>query len=86
MKSIDDKAEITITNNGIGIPKSRQNRIFILFYGATEHGSGNGIGLYSLRFSVMKLGGQISFESKKGEGSKFTVYLPNRRAIADVQC
>ncbi len=86
MESIDDKAEITITDNGIGTPKVRQNRIFTLFYRATEHGSGNGIGLYSLRFSVMKLGGQISFGSKKGEGSKFTVYLPNRRAMAAVQC
>ena len=74
MESIGDKAEITNADNGIGIPKARQNKIFTLFYRTSDLGSRNGIGLFSLRFSVMKLGGQISFESTEGEGSEFTVF------------
>jgi len=85
VESIDEKVKITISDNGIGIPQALQSKIFTLFYRATEHGCGNGIGLYSLRFSVMKLGGHIAFESTEGDGTKFIIYLPNRRAMADVK-
>ena len=85
VEKVEQKVKITISDNGIGIPKARQSKIFTLFYRATESGSGNGIGLYSLRFSIMKLGGHIAFESAEGEGTKFIIYLPNRRAMADVK-
>jgi signal transduction histidine kinase len=85
VENVDEKVKITISDNGIGIAKVKQSKIFTLFYRATESGSGNGIGLYSLRFSLMKLGGHIAFESDEGEGTKFTIYLPNRRAMADVK-
>lgn len=85
VENLDEKVKITISDNGIGIPKARQSKIFTLFYRATESGIGNGIGLYSLRFSVMKLGGHVAFESTEGEGTKFIIYIPNRRAMADVK-
>jgi len=73
--------KITITDNGIGIVTDLQKNIFKLFYRATNQasGSGSGIGLYTLRYGIEKLGGHIKFESKEGIGTTFTIYLPNQK-------
>jgi signal transduction histidine kinase len=49
-----------------------------MFYRATEQSDGSGIGLYIVKNAVDKLGGQISVFSKLGEGTRFTIILPNR--------
>lgn len=71
--------KITITDNGIGIVTDLQKNIFKLFYRATNQASGSGIGLYTLRYGIEKLGGHIKFESKEGIGTTFTIYLPNQK-------
>lgn len=70
---------ITITDNGIGIIAALQKNIFKLFYRATTQSSGNGIGLYTLRYGIEKLGGHIKFESTEDIGTTFTIYLPNQK-------
>ena len=72
------RAEISFADNGIGIDESNLTRIFEMFYRATEQSDGSGIGLYIVRNAVDKLGGQINVASLLGEGTRFTIILPNR--------
>lgn len=72
------RTEINFADNGIGIDEPSLNKIFEMFYRATEQSDGSGIGLYIVKNAVDKLGGQISVFSKLGEGTRFTIILPNR--------
>ncbi len=67
---------ITIRDNGQGIPAKEQDQIMSLFYRASVHSHGSGLGLYIARKAVEKLRGVIQVESKEGEGSSFLIYLP----------
>lgn len=67
---------IKVKDNGAGIPEEYQSRIFEMFYRASQHSQGSGLGLYILKRSVDRLHGTIEVESKVGEGSCFTVKLP----------
>jgi PAS domain S-box-containing protein len=72
------RTEISFADNGIGIDETSLNKIFEMFYRATEQSDGSGIGLYIVKNAVDKLGGQITVFSKLGEGTRFTIILPNR--------
>lgn len=72
------RADISFADNGIGIEEEQLNRVFEMFYRATEQSDGSGIGLYIVRNAVEKLGGQISVASKPLQGTRFNIILPNR--------
>ena len=71
-------ADITFSDNGIGIKEASLKRIFEMFYRATDQSDGSGIGLYIVRNAVEKLGGQIKVASNPGHGTRFHILLPNR--------
>jgi PAS domain S-box-containing protein len=71
-------ADISFSDNGIGIRENSLKRIFEMFYRATDQAEGSGIGLYIVKNAVDKLGGQISVASNPGEGTRFQILLPNR--------
>lgn len=71
-------AEITFSDNGIGIKEGSLKRIFEMFYRATDQGDGSGLGLYIVKNAVEKLGGQIKIASQLGQGTRFHILLPNR--------
>jgi signal transduction histidine kinase len=66
---------IEVEDNGAGIPKEIQHRIFTLFF-TTKGERGTGIGLAATRKAVEKHGGEIAVESRLGEGTVFRVTLP----------
>ena len=68
---------ILIEDNGIGIPGAMQDKIFNMFFRASEQSSGSGLGLYIVKETVEKLGGTISMTSQVGKGSAFSVRLPS---------
>jgi PAS domain S-box-containing protein len=72
------RAEIAFADNGIGIEEKNLARVFEMFYRATEQSDGSGIGLYIVKNAVDKLGGQISLASRLGQGTRFSIILPNR--------
>jgi PAS domain S-box-containing protein len=72
------RAEINFADNGIGIDEISLNKIFEMFYRATEQSDGSGIGLYIVKNAVDKLGGQINVSSRPGHGTRFNIILPNR--------
>ena len=75
-----DPAEVVIqvNDNGIGIRKERQGRVFEMFYRADEQRSGSGLGLYITREVVNKLGGTIELSSEPSKGTTVRVVLPNQ--------
>ncbi|MCB0762202.1 MAG: hybrid sensor histidine kinase/response regulator [Flavobacteriales bacterium] len=75
----DDKAVISITDNGIGIPRENLSKVFDMFYRTAEVGVGNGIGLYIVKEAVDKLGGSIEASSEPFKYTTFTLEIPNRR-------
>lgn len=69
---------IDVTDTGRGIPEHSQGTIFKRFYRdeAVHDIDGVGIGLYLAREIITMQGGYITVESKVGEGSTFSVFLP----------
>lgn len=84
----DRNVNISVTDNGIGIPASEQQKIFGEFYRASNArkklSAGSGIGLYTCSQYVKAHRGTITFESKEGEGTTFHISIPLKTA-ADVQ-
>ncbi|HEX3075345.1 MAG TPA: HAMP domain-containing sensor histidine kinase [Lachnospiraceae bacterium] len=69
---------IDVNDNGIGISEGEYSKIFGRFYRAPEvsEEEGVGIGLFLAREIISEQGGYIKVESKLGEGSNFSVFLP----------
>ncbi|NWG16828.1 MAG: PAS domain S-box protein [Chloroflexi bacterium] len=74
-------ARITVADSGIGIPLEEQERIFQMFYRATNtgHVSGVGLGLTIVQEVVRLHGGSIELESAPNVGTSITVKLPMTR-------
>ncbi|TVR82072.1 MAG: hybrid sensor histidine kinase/response regulator [Chitinophagaceae bacterium] len=77
----EDFAEINISDNGIGINEKSLEEIFTMFYRSTARNSGSGIGLYIVKETINKMNGEISVQSKFGEGTTFKVKIPNLNKV-----
>lgn len=71
------RAKITIEDNGNGIHEDHQDKVFNMFYRASEQSNGSGLGLYIVKEIVKKLGGTINLSSQLKTGSKFIIEIPN---------
>jgi signal transduction histidine kinase len=71
-----DSAEIIVSDNGIGIQEAYIQNIFNMFYRATSQEFGSGFGLYNVKEALMKVGGDITVDSRYGEGTTFKVIIP----------
>ncbi|WP_160164093.1 PAS domain-containing sensor histidine kinase [Nafulsella turpanensis] len=69
-------ATIRIQDNGIGIAKEHQEKIFSMFFRASSKSSGSGLGLYIVKEAIQKLGGTIRVKSNLGKGTEFIIFLP----------
>jgi PAS domain S-box-containing protein len=77
----DQFACITLSDNGPGIEKNIQGRIFEPFYTTKESGIGTGLGLSVSNHIITKIHhGRISVESELGKGATFTIKLPIKRS------
>lgn len=65
---------IEVVDNGPGIAKFRLGRIFDLFYSTKPEGTG--FGLWSARRNALANGGELTVQSRQGEGATFTLSLP----------
>ena len=75
-RRIDSKIKISIKDNGQGISTEQQRKVFDPFFTTKTVGKGTGLGL-SVSFSIIeKMGGTITFESKKTKGTTFNITLP----------
>jgi signal transduction histidine kinase len=74
-RSLADRTEIEIEDDGIGIPAEIGDRVFEPFF-TTKAERGSGLGLWVSAGFVRSLGGSIRFESAPGSGTRFVVRLP----------
>ncbi len=77
----DDTVEVTVSDEGIGIPQADQEQIFRKFYRGADAelrvgAGGTGLGLFIARGLVSAMGGRIWVASREGEGSRFSFELP----------
>ncbi|MBS1506218.1 MAG: HAMP domain-containing histidine kinase [Bacteroidetes bacterium] len=72
---------ITVEDNGQGIQPKFQERIFDMFFRASENSKGSGLGLFIVKETTSKLGGTVSLQSEYGKGSIFTVSLPIQQPL-----
>ncbi len=75
-KKVNNKIEISVADNGNGIPQNVLDKIFQPFFTTKPTGEGTGLGL-SLSYDIIKAhGGELKVETKLYEGSKFIIVLP----------
>ena len=75
-KKLGNKIQISIKDNGTGIPQKHLDKIFQPFYTTKPTGQGTGLGL-SLSYDIVKAhGGELKVDSKEGEGTEFLIWLP----------
>lgn len=79
-KKNGDILEVSVADNGFGIPKAEQTKVFQKFFkyrgDNTLDVPGTGLGLFVVRMLIEKMGGKISFSSEEGKGTTFTFTLP----------
>ncbi|MDD3487509.1 MAG: HAMP domain-containing sensor histidine kinase [Candidatus Moranbacteria bacterium] len=77
IKKINSHIQVKIADNGWGIPKNQQKKIFTKLFRADNvrkmDTEGTGLGLYIARAIVKKFKGKLWFESKEGEGTTFYI-------------
>ncbi len=69
--------ELIITDNGLGIEKKFQDKIFDMFFVASDKNLGSGLGLYLVKENLQSIGGKIHFRSSVRSGSEFHAIIPN---------
>ncbi|HEX5002741.1 MAG TPA: ATP-binding protein [Bacteroidia bacterium] len=74
----DTETGIIVKDNGIGIRSDLHTKIFNMFFRASEESVGSGLGLYIVKEAVERLNGKVMVESEPGQGSTFTVRIPNK--------
>jgi len=78
-RRLGDMIEISFTDTGTGIAADIKDRIFDPFFTTKDIGQGTGLGLAVTYSLIQKMGGDISVESRPGEGAVFTLNLPGSK-------
>ena len=80
-----DDVEVTIRDDGPGIPPEVLPRIFDPFFTTKDVGKGSGLGLSIVHGIVERHGGRIDVDSEPGKGTRFVVTLPAKAARSGAQ-
>ena len=87
IESLHDRArgrvEISVSDNGIGIPSENRDRVFDPFFTTKPVGRGTGQGLAIAHNVVARHSGLLTFDSTPGVGTRFLVSLPVRGPVRD---
>jgi two-component system sensor histidine kinase SenX3 len=79
-RGVDGVVEIVVTDHGVGIPARDIDRIFERFYrvdrARSRETGGTGLGLSIVRHVVTNHSGEVTVQSREGEGSVFTIRIP----------
>lgn len=73
----EQQALIEIRDNGLGIAEKHLDRIFDMFYRASNHQDSSGLGLFLVKETIAKMQGIIRVNSIVNQGTTFTINLPN---------
>ncbi|MBC5774608.1 CHASE domain-containing protein [Pontibacter sp. KCTC 32443] len=75
---------LEVADNGLGIKKEQQHKLFNMFKRLHTHVEGTGIGLYIVKRIIENNGGRINVESEQGKGTTFRVYFKEVPVEAEV--
>jgi signal transduction histidine kinase len=75
----DSSVEVTVRDDGPGIPADKQERIFEAYYTTREKGTG--LGLATVKHNVELYGGSVRVESSLGKGARFVLVFPAKALI-----
>ena len=82
-QDMGDKVQLTVKDNGIGIPREDSNRVFERFYRVDKSHSkeigGTGLGLSIVKHGVTFLGGTLNMISELGKGTEITMVFPKEK-------
>ena len=67
---------LSVQDNGVGMTPEIMARIFDPFFTSKPKGQGSGLGLALVQSGIQRHGGELKVASKAGDGSIFTIYLP----------
>lgn len=77
--SCDDNAfKIVVSDNGQGIADRFKEKVFNMFFRASQNSKGSGLGLYIVKETITMLSGSVVLNSIEGLGTTFTVEVPNK--------
>jgi PAS domain S-box-containing protein len=82
-EQVQQRVRIWIEDNGIGIAKNFQPKLFIIFQRASHDFEGTGIGLALVKKVLERMGGSTGVESELGQGSRFWIELRGAPMPAD---
>jgi PAS domain S-box-containing protein len=74
----EEFCDLSIEDNGIGIEPEFQDKIFDLFFRATDQSKGTGLGLFIVKDTIERLKGMIKVKSRQGKGTTFFIRIPNQ--------
>ena len=69
-------AEVSISDNGKGIPEDIRENLFAPFFSTKDASKGSGFGLYNSKLFIEDHNGEIGFISEEGKGSTFFLFIP----------
>lgn len=72
----DGRVRVDVSDTGTGIPEEVQPHIFETYYTTKPAGEGTGLGLPIVKTIVGEHGGEVTFTTKPGQGTTFSVFLP----------
>ena len=74
----EDFCQIRVVDNGIGIDSKMKDKVFDLFFRATDQSQGTGLGLFIVKDTIQKLKGTIELNSMLNQGTTFVIQIPNQ--------
>lgn len=74
-----EKADITISDNGIGIHDKFREDVFKIFFRGTSKSTGSGLGLYIVNDCINKINGSIALTSNLNKGTTIQITIPNNQ-------
>ena len=75
---------LEVQDNGLGIRKEQQHKLFTMFKRLHSHVEGTGIGLYIVKRIIENNGGRIEVDSDLGKGTTFRVYFKQEAVMQEV--
>ena len=79
----DTILHVLVEDNGKGIRRGSEEKIYDIFYRDSDYSTGGGLGLYIVREALKKLGGCINLQSEEGKYSRFSLNIPEEKPFAE---